>query len=166
MHNQNKMNIENPCLAFYPLTGGSSGDFMGIKHQRKEIFDLQGNGLQGRTIVLELCQHYLKAFLLSTQTKPHRKSFSSSSVQKTDVHFATWHQQSRGQHRACSLLKALPGNQHHCRPSVTPQGALARQGGASAAQYSVSTARMVGSPAHSGRHTSWGTEGLLSYKCL
>lgn len=45
MHNQNKMNIENPCLAFYPLTGGSSGDFMGIKHQQKEIFDLQGNGL-------------------------------------------------------------------------------------------------------------------------
>lgn len=45
MHNQNKMNIENPCLAFYPLTGGSSGDFMGIKHQLKEIFDLQGNGL-------------------------------------------------------------------------------------------------------------------------
>lgn len=32
MHNQNKMHIENPCLAFYPLTGGSRGNFMGIKH--------------------------------------------------------------------------------------------------------------------------------------
>lgn len=44
MHNQNKMNIENPCLAFYPLTGGFSGIFMGIKHY-KEIFDLQRNEL-------------------------------------------------------------------------------------------------------------------------
>lgn len=32
MHNQNKMHIENPSLAFYPLTGGSSGNFMAIKH--------------------------------------------------------------------------------------------------------------------------------------
>lgn len=32
MHNQNKINIKNPCLAFYPLTGRFSGIFMGIKH--------------------------------------------------------------------------------------------------------------------------------------
>lgn len=63
------------------------------------------------------------------------------------------------------LLKALPTKKHHRCPSVTTRGASARRGSTSAGQYGGFKAKVVVSPAAPDRHTSWGTKGLLSYKC-
>lgn len=63
------------------------------------------------------------------------------------------------------FLKALPNNKHHHCLSVTAHGTSARQGSTSAVPYSVFKVKAVGSPAVPDRHTSWGTKGLLSYKC-
>jgi len=73
------------------------------------------------------------------------------------------HQALANQNTAVSLQvseRLSPSNEHHHCPAVARgEPCFCR-----AAQHRGFTARTARAPAAPGRHTSWGTAGLLSYK--